>query len=441
MAVTVQCRETRNRTESGLSADFTLSFFSRLAQVARQPAEMPEVDACLLPMMNTPSRIALRALALSLAAMLPVALRAADHGAASAAHDIVEKADKPASATAESGKADKLDKGEKGDKPSLRTPRSSLAPSSPARTRAAPESPPEAASGVSMSELRDLIDQKIAEVRAKQEAAPVVRVNNGVAPARKAPARKKPAPAPQEGNSAMAAALAQAHRGESGGEAHWGYAGAEGPDQWARLKPEFGLCATGKRQSPIDIRDGIKVQLEPIQFDYHPSAFRVLDNGHTVQVNVEPGNSITVNGRRYELLQFHFHRPSEERINGRQYEMEAHFVHKDMDGHLAVVAVLMEQGKDHPMVQLVWNSLPLEKHTDQASPVPIDLNMMLPEQRQYLTYMGSLTTPPCTEGVLWMVMKQPAAISRDQIGIFSRLYPMNARPVQPASGRLVKDGQ
>jgi carbonic anhydrase len=141
-------------------------------------------------------------------------------------------------------------------------------------------------------------------------------------------------------------------------------------------------------------------------------------------------------------VQFHFHRPSEERINGRQSDMVAHMVHKDADGKLAVIAVLLNQGDvPHPMVQLVWNSLPLEKNTEQYSPVMMDLNLLLPERREYYTYMGSLTTPPCTEGVLWMVMKQPSAMSREQIGIFSRLYPMNARPIQSAGGRMIKEGQ
>ncbi len=226
-----------------------------------------------------------------------------------------------------------------------------------------------------------------------------------------------------------------------GHDLHWEYNGAAGPQSWGQLKPEFQACSTGKRQSPIDIRDGIKVQLEPIQFDYRATPFRVIDNGHTVQVNLDPGNSITVSGRRYELVQFHFHRPSEERINGKQYEMVAHLVHKDAQGKLAVVAVLLDQGKEHPMVQLVWNSLPLEKSLEQASPVMLDMNLMLPEQRQYYTYMGSLTTPPCTEGVLWLVLKQPATLSPYQLSVFSRLYANNARPVQSASGRMIKEGQ
>jgi len=221
--------------------------------------------------------------------------------------------------------------------------------------------------------------------------------------------------------------------------AHWDYAGSGGPESWGQMKPEFAKCSSGTRQSPIDIRDGIKVNLDPVQFDYKPSAFRVIDNGHTVQVNVAAGNSIDVMGRRYELVQFHFHRPSEERIDGRQFDMVVHLVHKDIDGRLAVVAVLLERGSAQPIVQSVWNNLPLEKGDEVAARSTLNLNDLLPAERNYFTYMGSLTTPPCSEGVLWMVMKAPVQISADQIGIFARLYPMNARPIQSASGRLIKE--
>ena len=224
-------------------------------------------------------------------------------------------------------------------------------------------------------------------------------------------------------------------------EAHWNYAGATAgqPPAWGQLKPEFATCSSGKRQSPIDIRDGIRVDLEPVRFDYKPSAFRVLDNGHTVQVNVGPGNAIEVSGRRFELVQFHFHRPSEERIDGRQFEMVVHLVHKDLDGRLAVVAVLLDRGPAQPIVQSVWNNLPLEKGDEVAARGLLNMAELLPAERSYYTYMGSLTTPPCTEGVLWMVLKAPVAVSADQIGIFARLYPMNARPIQSASGRLIKE--
>ncbi len=313
----------------------------------------------------------------------------------------------------------------------------------------------EGLANVSMSELRDLIDQKVAEVRTRREPVPVVRARpKPVAKSRSASGAHVVASAALAANDPTGALLAldqrggpagkpgsDAHAPSAGHDVHWAYSGDAGPESWGRLKPEFQQCMVGKRQSPIDIREGIPVQLDPIQFDYRPSNFRVIDNGHTVQVNVEPGNGITVMGRRYELLQFHFHRPSEERINGRQYEMVAHLVHKDMDGKLAVVAVLMDQGKAHPLVQQVWNNLPLEKNSEQGAMNQIDLTQLLPEQRQYYTYMGSLTTPPCSEGVLWMVMKQPAGVSREQIGVFSKLYPMNARPLQSGSGRLIKDGQ
>ena len=220
---------------------------------------------------------------------------------------------------------------------------------------------------------------------------------------------------------------------------HWDYQGEGGPQAWAQLKNEFATCATGKRQSPIDIRDGIKVQLDSVQFDYRATNFRVLDNGHTVQVNVSPGNFIEVTGKRFELQQFHFHRPSEERINGRLFDMVAHLVHKDIEGRLAVVAVLLDRGNAQPLVQAIWNNLPLEKGDEVIARLPLDLNELLPTERSYYTYMGSLTTPPCSEGVLWMVMKTPVQISAEQIAIFARLYPMNARPIQSASGRLIKE--
>ena len=221
--------------------------------------------------------------------------------------------------------------------------------------------------------------------------------------------------------------------------AHWAYQGPVGPEAWGQMKPEFRTCSVGQRQSPIDIRGGIQVELEPIQFDYRATGFSVVDNGHTVQVNLPPGNAITITGRRYDLLQFHFHRPSEERVNGRQFDMVAHLVHKDPEGRLAVVAVLLERGAGQTLIQTVWNALPLEKGEEVAASAVIDLNQLLPTDRRYYTYMGSLTTPPCSEGVLWMVMKQPVQLSTDQIGIFARLYPMNARPLQQVSGRLIKE--
>lgn len=219
----------------------------------------------------------------------------------------------------------------------------------------------------------------------------------------------------------------------------WSYTGEGAPDRWGQLQPEFRQCAIGTRQSPIDLRDTIKVDQEKIQFDYKPSNFSVIDDGHTIQVNVAPGNSIQIMGRRYELVQFHFHRPSEERINGRQYDMSVHLVHQDAEGRLAMIAVLLERGQDQALVQTVWNYLPLERGDAYEAPVPIDLNQLLPKERGYFSYMGSMTTPPCSEGVLWLVFRQPVPVSSQQISVFSRLYPMNARPLQAQTGRLIKE--
>ncbi|MEY4906754.1 MAG: hypothetical protein RL260_472 [Pseudomonadota bacterium] len=312
---------------------------------------------------------------------------------------------------------------------------SHAAPAKPATAKPAAVAEPAAAPA---DELQRRLQERIATVRAAHTQV------QGLAPSRAhrtAHAAQRAAPAlamgivsqPQGAAPEAPPAHAATHA------AHWSYGGEGGPAEWAKLRPDFSTCSTGQRQSPIDIRGGIKVELEPIKFSYRPTGFNVLDNGHTVQANLGLGNSIEVAGRRYDLVQFHFHRPSEERINGKQFEMVAHLVHKDPEGRLAVVAVLMDQGKQHPMVQLVWNSLPLEKNDELPSPVPIDMNLLLPEDRRYYTYMGSLTTPPCSEGVLWMVLKQPAQMSADQLALFARLYPMNARPIQQASGRMVKE--
>ena len=226
---------------------------------------------------------------------------------------------------------------------------------------------------------------------------------------------------------------------QSGHDVHWSYDGEGGPLRWGKIDAANAKCDTGERQSPIDIHDGIRVDLEPIQFDYKPVRFNVVDTGHTIQVNLGAGNYISVLGRKYELTQFHFHKPSEERINGKNYDMVAHLVHKDVDGKLIVISVLIEQGKSNSLIQTVWNNMPLEKNETVQPAGTLDLNQLLPVNRQYYTYMGSLTTPPCTEGVLWMVLKEPIEVTQEQISIFSRLYPMNARPIQNTANRLIKE--
>jgi carbonic anhydrase len=291
-----------------------------------------------------------------------------------------------------------------------------------------------------MDTLREKLATKLGAAKAPDAPSPyVVRVTSksgdaahGAAATAEAKAGGHGGAPAKPGKSRAAAQVPDGHA------AHWSYGGAGGPEQWGQMNPEFSTCSSGTRQSPIDIRSGVRVDLEPIQFDYRATGFRVVDNGHTIQVNLDGGNSIEVQGRRYDLLQFHFHRPSEERIDGRQFDMVAHLVHKDPEGRLAVVAVLLDRGSAHPLVQTIWNNLPLEKGSEVAVRSTLDMNHLLPADRRYFTYMGSLTTPPCSEGVLWMVMQQPVPIATDQIGVFSRLYPMNARPIQSAAGRLIK---
>lgn len=319
----------------------------------------------------------------------------------------------------------------------------------PARTTQAPaksgDRPAAAATEAGhLDRLRERLAEKLGAVKPPEAPHPnLLRVTSRADAPAPADERQPARSAPPRKPSAAVLAAVEAHRTDKAGGhgGHWSYGGETGPAAWGGLKPEFATCGNGTRQSPIDIRGGIAVELEPVLFDYRASPFTVLDNGHTVQANVGAGNSIVVGGRRFELVQFHFHRPSEERINGRQYDMSVHLVHKDAEGRLAVVGLLLERGAPQPVVQRVWNDLPLEKGYEQPAVQPIDLNALLPPDRGYYTYMGSLTTPPCNEGVLWMVMRQPVPVSQAQIDIFSRLYPMNARPVQAASGRLIKQSQ
>lgn len=224
-------------------------------------------------------------------------------------------------------------------------------------------------------------------------------------------------------------------------ELHWAYGGEGGPDNWGKIKSEYEVCAKGTRQSPIDIKEGARLELEAIRFDYKPSPLRIVDNGHTVQVNYLEGSSITVAGERYDLKQFHFHKPAEERIDGRSFALVAHLVHQSVEGRLAVVAVLFDmREQDNAFLRGLWPHLPLEpKREVFDSAVTIDVNQLLPESRTYFTYMGSLTTPPCSEGVRWIVLKTPVEISPKQVAVFGRLYMANARPIQPSNGRLIKE--
>ena len=221
--------------------------------------------------------------------------------------------------------------------------------------------------------------------------------------------------------------------------AHWTYGGHGGPAEWGALSPEFETCKLGKHQSPIDIRGAKTADLPPIKFDYKPSPLKVIDNGHTIQVNYAPGSSIDVGGVRYELLQFHFHKPSEEKIDGKAHAMVAHLVHKSADGKLAVVAVLLDSGGASALIDSTWKNLPKEKEKEAlVQNVTIDASDLLPRSRGYYTFQGSLTTPPCSEDVTWLVLKTPVKIAANEIAAFGKIYPTNARPTQPVNGRDIR---
>ena len=222
---------------------------------------------------------------------------------------------------------------------------------------------------------------------------------------------------------------------------HWSYGGKTAPSHWSELESDYKSCAAGKHQSPIDIRDDVvqKAHLPDIVFNYLPSALHIIDNGHTVQVNYEPGSYITVAGERYDLVQFHFHRPSEEKINGQAAAMVAHLVHKNAQGKLAVVAVLLKPGSANPMMDTLWSHWPKAKE-QEAAPGGVSVNIadLLPKEHAYYSFSGSLTTPPCSEDVSWFVLREPSVISASQIAQFAKRYPMNARPTQPVNGREIK---
>lgn len=249
--------------------------------------------------------------------------------------------------------------------------------------------------------------------------------------------RREPGLVLRQQRPSAPAAPAAAHK-----EIHWSYEGEGAPANWSKLKADYATCASGQRQSPIAIEDNetLKGPAEAIQFSYTPSKGTVLNNGHTIQVNVYGENSLTVRGSTYQLLQFHFHHPSEERINGQSYPMVGHFVHRNELGQLAVLAVLLEPGEANPLIQKVWTHMPLDVNDSVRMPPDlIQVAEILPRDQRYYQYMGSLTTPPCTEGVLWLILKQPVSISREQLRLFGQLYANNARPVQPLNSRPVRD--
>ena len=236
---------------------------------------------------------------------------------------------------------------------------------------------------------------------------------------------------------------------DSGGEhqLHWSYGQDGGPEQWATLSPDFTLCAEGQTQSPIDLTDvtpedraapGRAHQPASLRIAHQRHVVDVIDNGHTIQVTYDAGSTLEVDGATYELLQYHFHAPSEHTIHGKHLPMEMHLVHQAASGQLAVVGVLIEEGSHNAMFDPVWENLPRtpgeSRHLEN---IVVDIDALLPEETGYFRYDGSLTTPPCSEGVKWLVMSTPMVLSNQQIQAFESIFRDNHRPIQSLNGRPV----
>lgn len=215
--------------------------------------------------------------------------------------------------------------------------------------------------------------------------------------------------------------------------AHWGYEGETGPAAWGK---EFPTCALGKAQSPIDIKAPFDKTTRSIKPDYREGALKIVNNGHTIQVNVDPGSKLQIDKDSYDLLQFHFHRPSEEKIDGKPSAMVAHFVHRNAAGKLAVVGVLLNEGKENPTVKTVWAAAPKAEGPEVVvKGARINPVSLIPTSLSYYSFEGSLTTPPCSEGVTFYILKSPVPIAKAQVDAFP--FKMNARPVQPLNGRKI----
>jgi len=219
--------------------------------------------------------------------------------------------------------------------------------------------------------------------------------------------------------------------------AAWSYEGDSGPKHWDKLDPEYAFCGYGTTQSPVDIVNTKPEDLPNIVFHYQPSKLTVQNTGHTIQVEVGEGSSIEVNGESYDLVQLHFHSPSEHRINGKPADAELQLVHRNVAGQLAIVAVLLRTGQEDTVLREVWNNLPSAPGPGKTMDESINLEGTLPAQRRTYRYDGSQTTPPCAEIVTWLVMRDAMPVGAKQLEAFTKIYKNNNRPVQPLNQRTV----
>lgn len=228
---------------------------------------------------------------------------------------------------------------------------------------------------------------------------------------------------------------------KSAAENHWNYEGVTGPEQWGALDPGNAQCAEGRQQSPVDITGATRPHPDRLRFNYAPSALKLVNTGRTIQVNYDPGSYLTIGNRRYDLLQFHFHSPSEHTIDGQVYDMETHLVHRSADRQLAIVAVLMAVGEENATIQTLWDHLPSREGVDTAlRGGTIDVQAWILPKMTYYAYSGSLTTPPCSEGIQWIILRTPMPVSAAQVGTFTAHFPRSTRPVQPLNDRVLFEG-
>ena len=218
---------------------------------------------------------------------------------------------------------------------------------------------------------------------------------------------------------------------------HWSYQGEGGPEHWGKLSDDYQVCGLGTQQSPVDLADTAGADLSPPALTWPVSGGKVINNGHTIQVNLPKGGSLALDGRRFSLLQFHFHHPSEHLIDGRAYGMEVHFVHASESGDLAVVGAMIEPGTEHPALAAVWSAMPKTAGGEADLAREIDPVSFLPGDNRIYRYAGSLTTPPCSEIVAWTVYRTAIQASPQQIAAFAALFPNNARPAQAINRRFL----
>ena len=219
-----------------------------------------------------------------------------------------------------------------------------------------------------------------------------------------------------------------------GDGAIWGYDAGTGPAVWGRLSPEYALCSVGRHQSPIDLVDSTPARVGTVEFNYRPTLLSIENNGHPVEVGSTPGSWIEVGDGRYELLQFHFHTPSEHTVAGQRFAMEVHLVHRNEAGELAVVGIFVQRGGDHPLLGLLAEHLP-EPGRERTVQAMVDASELLPAVRRSYRYEGSLTTPPCSEGVRWFVLEVPIEASDADLTAFEAALGTNNRPVQALNDR------